>query len=41
MIEKSIKNWKEELTSGGETRSEIKMNRVIFQGDSLSQSFLL
>ena len=36
VIEKSMKNWKVELTSGGETLGEVKINRVIFQGDVLS-----
>ena len=36
MIEKSMRNWKVELTSGGETLGEVKINRVIFQGGSLS-----
>ena len=36
MIESSMKNWKVELTSGGETFGEVKINRDIFQGDTLS-----
>ena len=36
VIEKSMKNWKVELTSGGETLGEVKINRGIFQGDGLS-----
>ena len=36
VIKKSMKNWKLELTSGGETLGEVKTNRGIFEGDSLS-----
>ena len=36
VIEKSLENWKVELTSGRETLCEVKINRDIFQGDSLS-----
>ena len=35
VIEKSMRNWKMELTSRGETLGKAK-NRGIFQGDSLS-----
>ena len=31
-----MKNWKVELTSGRETLGELKINKRIFQGDSLS-----
>ena len=31
-----MKNWKVELTSGGETLGEVKINRGIFQGEGLS-----
>ena len=36
VIEKSIEILKVELTSGGEILDELKINRDIFQGDSLS-----
>ena len=36
VIGKSMKNWKVELTSGGETLGEVKTNKGIFQRDSLS-----
>ena len=36
VIENSIKNWKVELTLGGETLSEVKVNRGMSQGDSVS-----
>ena len=35
VIEKSMKNWKVELTLGGETLSEVKVNRSISQGGSV------
>ena len=36
VIEKWMKNWNIELTSGGETLGDLKINRGIFQGDILS-----
>ena len=36
MIEKSMRNWKKELTLRGETLGEVKIKRGIFQRDSLS-----
>ena len=36
VIEKSTKNWKVELTSGGLILGEVKINRDTFQGDILS-----
>lgn len=36
LIEKSMKNWKKELTSEGEAPGEVKIKRGIFQRDSLS-----
>ena len=36
VTEKSMKSWNVELTSGGYKLSEVKINRGIFQGDSLS-----
>ena len=36
LIEKSMRSWKVELTSGGEMLGEVKIKRGIFQGDSLS-----
>ena len=36
VIEKSTKNWKVELTSGGLILGEVKINRDTFQGDTLS-----
>ena len=35
VIEKSMKNWKVELTSRGETLGEVKINSCIFQGDTV------
>ena len=36
VIEKSTKNWKVELTSGGLILGEVKINRDTFQEDTLS-----
>ena len=36
-IEKRRKNWREELTAGGKTLTEVKIQRDIFQRDALSQ----
>ena len=33
---KAVKNWKVELTTGGETLTEVKIQSGIFQGDLLS-----
>ena len=35
-IEKTMKNWRVELTVGGKSLAEIKIQRGIFQGDALS-----
>ena len=35
-----MKNWKVELTSGGKVLGVVKINRDIFQGDSLSPILL-
>ena len=35
-IEKTMKNWKAELTAGGKSLAETKIQRGIFQGDALS-----
>ena len=35
-IEKTMKNWREELTTGGKSLAEVKIQRKIFQGDALS-----
>ena len=35
-IEKNMKNWTVELTAGGKSLAETKIQRVIFQGDALS-----
>ena len=35
-IEKTMKNWRVELTAGGKSLAETKIQRVIFQGDTLS-----
>ena len=35
-ITSSMKNWKVELTAGGESLAEIKIQRGVFQGYSLS-----
>ena len=36
MLSNSMKSWKVELTSGGQTLGEVNIRRGIFQGDSLS-----
>ena len=35
-IEKTVKNWWVELTVGGQSFAEMKIQRGIFQGDALS-----
>ena len=35
-IEKTIKTWRVELTVGGKSLAEVKVQRGIFQGDALS-----
>ena len=35
-IEKTMKNWRVELTAGGKSLAETKMQRGIFQWDALS-----
>ena len=35
-IEKTMKNWRVELTEGGKRSTETKIQRGIFQGDALS-----
>ena len=35
-IEKSMKNWRVELTAGGKSMAKTKIQRGIFQGDALS-----
>ena len=35
-IEKTMKNWRVELTAGGRSLAEAKIQRGIFQGDVLS-----
>ena len=35
-IEKTMKNWRVELTAGGKSLTEAKIQRGIFQGDALS-----
>ena len=36
LIEKTMKTWRVELTPGGRSLPETKIQRVIFQGDALS-----
>ena len=36
LIEKIMKNWRVELTAGGKSLAETKIQRGIFQGDALS-----
>ena len=40
-IEKTMKNWRVELTAGGKTLAETKIQRGIFQGDTLSPLLFL
>ena len=35
-IEKTLETWRVELTAGGKSLTEIKIQRCIFQGDSPS-----
>ena len=35
-IEKTMKNWRVELTAGGKSLAETKIQRGIFQGDAQS-----
>ena len=35
-IEKTMKNWRVELTAGGKSLAETKIQRGIFQGDAVS-----
>ena len=35
-IEKTMQTWRVELTEGGQSLAEVKIQRVIFQGDALS-----
>ena len=35
-IEKTMKTWKVELTAGGRSLAEAKIQRGIFQGDAIS-----
>ena len=35
-IEKTMKTWRKELTSGGRSSAEAKIQRGVFQGDALS-----
>ena len=35
-IEKPVKTWKMELTAGGRSLAEAKIQRVIFQGDAIA-----
>ena len=36
-----MKNWSVELTAGGKSLAEVKMQSAIFQGDALSQSLFI
>ena len=40
-IEKTMKTWRVELTAGGESLADVKIQRVIFQGDTLSPILLI
>ena len=40
-IEKAIQNWRVELTAGGRSLAETKIQRGIFQGDALSPFLFL
>ena len=40
-IEKTIKTWIVELTAGGKSSAEAKIQRVVFQGDALSPLLFL
>ena len=41
LIEKNMKNWRGELTAGGKSLTETKIQRGIFQGDALSLLFII
>ena len=38
-IEKNMKNWRVELTAGGKSSAETKIQRRIFQRDALSSYY--
>ena len=40
-IEKTMKTWRVELTAGGKSFVETKIQRGIFQGDALSPSLFI
>ena len=40
-IEKTMKTWRVELTTGGRSLAEVKIQRGIFQGDALSALLFL
>ena len=40
-FEKTMKTWKVELTAGGRSLAEVKIQRCIFQGDTLSPSLFI
>ena len=40
-IEKNMKNWRVELTAGGKSLAETKIQRGIFQGDALSPQLFI
>ena len=41
MIEQTMQTWRVELTSGGSSRAETKIQRVIFQGDAQSPLLII
>ena len=41
LIEKTMKTWRVELTAGGRSLAEIKIQIYIFQGDALSPLLLI